>query len=153
MTSLLRVVLAAAAFAWLGAARAEPAAPRPDELAVQFVSTFSRADVDGLLERVTDDIEMLSLSDAGASVDVAGKAALRQFLERYFQRIRDVRSELEWTRVSGNRVVAEERVSWTSASGPRSRRSLSVYEFRDGKVRRVWYFPAESLASPAKPAS
>lgn len=130
----------------------DPATPRLESLTARFISAFSRGSVEVMLEQVSEDVELVSLVEAVASVDVSGKTALRNFLVRYFGRVSDARSELEWTQVSGSRVVALERVTWTSTTGRLSRRSLSVYEYKDGKIRRVWYFPAEPATVPASPA-
>ena len=45
-----------------------------------------------------------------------------------------------WT--VGPYVAIRERVSWTAKSGRRTQTALGVYEVRDGRVRRVWYYPA-----------
>jgi len=41
------------------------------------------------------------------------------------------------------RVAALEKASWQGKSGPNSQSSLSVYEFRNGLIARVYYYLAE----------
>lgn len=59
----------------------------------------------------------------------------------YFRSLPDVRSTIEASFENGPWVTVRERVHWTGASGPRTQASIAVYEIRDGRVRRVWYFP------------
>lgn len=78
-----------------------------------------------------------------------GRAAQRSGLVSYFKGLPDVRSELEGVMANGPWVMASERVRWTSTkSGPQERVSISVYEIRDGLIKRVWYFPAEKPTKP-----
>jgi hypothetical protein len=43
-----------------------------------------------------------------------------------------------------------ERASWSGKNRAKSQRSLSVYEFRNGKILRVYYFPAEVYTPPSE---
>ena len=90
-----------------------------------------------------DGIQWVTIEGARAAVKTEGKTELRTILQQYFGQCPTCRSTLEWTKESGSRVAARERASWTAAAGPRSQTSLSVYEFKDGKILRVLYFPAE----------
>ena len=57
---------------------------------------------------------------------------------------------LLWIRTAGSRVTAHERASWTNRAGAAmSQSGLSVYELKDGRIARVYYFPAERDA-PAR---
>ena len=62
----------------------------------------------------------------------------------YFDGIPSARSALEESMVSGRFVTVRERASWQDKNGEeRSQVSVAVYETRDGRVARVWYYPAE----------
>jgi len=39
-------------------------------------------------------------------------------------------------------VTFLERASWTSQKGERTQSSVAVYEVREEKIVRVWYYPA-----------
>lgn len=114
-----------------------------------FVQAFNEQRIDAMLDAVTDDIELVWVNAGVATVDTAGREALRRFLTTYFSANSNVRSRLNWTSASHERVAAMETVRWTGQSGPRSQSSLSVYEFRDAKIRRVFYFPSESVSIPS----
>ena len=45
--------------------------------------------------------------------------------------------------MSGSFVAIREHVRWQTETGEKSQAALAVYEVRDGKIRRVWYYPAE----------
>lgn len=122
-----------------------PAAPAIDqETAVRrFVDAFNARDIDAMLAAADDGIEWASVDGSKVTIETAGKAALRDSMRKYFAQCPSCKSSLEWTKASGSRVAARERASWTSASGPRTQTSLSIYEFRAGKIARVYYFPAE----------
>lgn len=109
-----------------------------------FIEAFNAQQVDVMLAQVDADVELVWLDGGVATVDTKGRDALRQFLTEYFAANADVRSQLTWLSASHERVAAMETVAWTGAGGRRTQSSLSVYEFSAGKIRRVWYFPAES---------
>ncbi len=52
-------------------------------------------------------------------------------------------SEIEAALLSGSFVAVRERAFWQGKDGEKSQFSLAVYEVRNEKIVRVWYFPAE----------
>jgi uncharacterized protein (TIGR02246 family) len=124
-----------------------PSAP-PDHAAIvrTFVAAFNARDIDGMLALATDDVEWMMIDGAKIAVETAGKDALRKSMTAYFKSCPSCRSAIEIGTVSAARVAAIETASWTAASGPRSQRSLSVYEFQGGRIRRVYYYPVETPA-------
>jgi hypothetical protein len=145
------VLLAGFTLAGAGLALAQPPGPTAspaqpslrEEKVEAFVAAFNARDLEALLALADDEIEWLSVSKHEIGVEARGKTALRESLEGYFQSCSSCRSELEWTRLAGSRVVALERASWERADGPASQRSLSVYEFDGDRITRVYYFPSE----------
>jgi len=128
----------------------KPLAPH-EQLVREFIQAFNTRDLGALLERADEEIEWQSFDGASVAVEARGKAALRASLERYFSDCPTCQSALEWVASTSSRVVALERVSWTGNGGPRAQSSLSVYEFRGGKILRVLYFPAEPTATVPPP--
>lgn len=108
-----------------------------------FAAAFNARDVDAMLALAHDDIEWLSVDGAKVSVETAGKDALRQSMTAYFESCPTCRSEVEITGGTAVRLAVVETASWTAASGRRSQKSLAIYEFADGRIRRVSYYPAE----------
>ncbi|MCM3873804.1 MAG: nuclear transport factor 2 family protein [Pyrinomonadaceae bacterium] len=114
----------------------------------EFVGAFNTRNVDAMLEVADENVQWLSVDGAKVSVETEGKAALRESMERYFRSCPSCKSSLEWIQSAGSRVTALERASWSGKSGAKSQRGLSVYEFRGGKILRVYYFPAEVDSQP-----
>jgi len=109
-----------------------------------FVAAFNAQDIDRMLALAAVDIEWISVDGAKIAIETAGKDALRKSMTAYFKSCPSCRSEVEIRAVTASRVAAIETASWTSAAnGPRSQRGLSVYEFQDARIRRVYYYPAE----------
>ncbi len=118
--------------------------PKSHEQRVRdYVAAFNKQDIDTMLGMVTDDMQWISLAGDKITVETEGKAKLRESLTGYFKSTPGVRSELEWVQATASRVAALERVSWAGKSGPKSQAGLSVYEFREGLVMRVYYYPSE----------
>lgn len=119
------------------------AADDPEGRVRDFVVAFNARQADRMMTLVTDGVQWISVDGAKLSVETEGKAALRASMERMFSSCATCQSELVWVRRAGSRVTALERASYTGKSGPRSQTSLSVYEFADGRIARVYYFPSE----------
>lgn len=114
-----------------------------EQRARDYVAAFNSREIDTMLSMVTDDIQWLSVAGDQISVETAGKGPLRESLTAYFQASPTTKSELEWVQASASRVVALERAAWQGKSGPKSQASLCIYEFRDGLIARVYYYPVE----------
>lgn len=110
----------------------------------EFVAAFNTRSLDKMLEMVDDGIQWLSVNGTKISVETEGKTALKESMEKYFQECPSCKSSLEWVQTAGSRVTAKERASWAGKNGPREQSSLSVYEFKSGKIIRIYYFPGES---------
>jgi ketosteroid isomerase-like protein len=118
--------------------------PKSNEQRVRdYVLAFNERALDTMLAMVTDDVQWLSVAGDKISVDTEGKLKLRESMAAYFKTTPTTKSELEWVQATATRVAAMERASWQSQSGPRSQAGLSVYEFRDGLIARVYYYPVE----------
>jgi len=127
-------------------------APAPAERQVRvFVDAFNQRNIDGMLALAADGIQWLSVDGPKIAVETEGKDALRATMTRYFAQCPSCKSDLEWVKTAGSRVTAFERAKWTNRSGVAvSQAGLSVYELKDGRILRVYYFPAERDA--ARPA-
>ncbi len=117
---------------------------KPNEQRVRdYVAAFNKHDIDTMMSMVSDDVQWVSVSGDKIAVESQGKAKLREGLAGYFKAAPTVKSKLEWVKATASRVAALERAEWQGRSGPVSQASLSVYEFRDGLIVRVYYYPAE----------
>lgn len=118
--------------------------PIPIEQRVRdYVSAFNERKIDTVLGMVTDSIQWLSVMGDELAVETQGKQKLRESMEAYFKSTPSAKSELQWVQVTASRAAALENASWESKSGPKTQGSLCVYEFEDGLISRVYYFPLE----------
>jgi hypothetical protein len=115
----------------------------------EFVAAFNSRNIDAMLALVDENLQWLSISGAKITIETDGKNALRESMVRYFRSCPSCKSSLESVRMSGSRLTAMERASWSAKSGNKSQTSLSVYEFRNGKILRVYYFPVDVDAPSA----
>jgi hypothetical protein len=114
-----------------------------EQMVRDYVAAFNSRDVDAMLSMVTEDIQWLTVAGDKLAIETDGKPKLRQSMAAYFKSNPSAKSELEWVQVTKLRVAALEKSSWQGKAGPKSQSSLSVYEFRDGLIARVYYYPAE----------
>ena len=114
-----------------------------DQRVRDYVSAFNNREIETMLSMVTDDIQWLTVAGDKILVETQGKAQLREGMASYFQSTPGARSELQWVQASESRVAALERATWQGKSGPKSQASLCIYEFSDGLITRVYYFPVE----------
>ena len=75
-------------------------------------------------------------------VEANGRDHLLTSMAGYFKSLPSARSKMESITPSGGYVAVRERAYWTSKDGEKSQASLAVYEVKENKVSRVWYFPA-----------
>jgi ketosteroid isomerase-like protein len=124
---------------------AAAASERGDQrtLVRKFVAAFNKRDIEAMLSLAHIDIEWLSIDGTRISIETQGRNALGDSMRKYFASCPSCRSRLTEVRSSAQRVSAVEVASWRGKAGTRSQRSLSVYEFEQGRIRRVYYFPAE----------
>jgi hypothetical protein len=109
----------------------------------QFISAFNAQDSGAMAALVTDDVDWLSIVGAKVAIETTGKNELVASMDAYFKSCSTCQSALSGAISTAERVSAIEVASWQGKTGPKSQKSLSVYEFSDGLIRRVYYFPAE----------
>lgn len=113
-------------------------AQEPIEVAESLLAAFNAHDPAGMASLVTDDFELFYIDAEGrAGLATTGPEALRLEMAAYFDALPGVRSEIEGA-IPGTRYVAfRERIVGGDSS-------LAVYEVEGDRVRRAWYYPAES---------
>jgi uncharacterized protein (TIGR03086 family) len=108
-----------------------PAVPVID----RFGSAFDAAELDTVMDLVTDDIVFESTSPAPEGERFEGAEAVRAVWARLFADTDDPHFETEETVVLGDRAVVRWRYSWREASGDRGQvRGVDVLRLRDGKI-------------------
>ena len=132
----------ALALALTGAPLSAQACSPQETVVRQFVDAFNRKDLDGMMALADTGISWLSVIGDSTRLEVHGQAGLRVSMESYFRSLPTSRSTLETVRSMDRWVSAWERATWDAPEGPRTQFALSVYEVEDGRVRRVYYYPA-----------
>lgn len=102
-----------------------------------YVAAFNAHDTEAMMAMVTDDVQWLSVQGDAITVESGDKQQLREGMRSYFKSCSHCQSQLSHLFATGERVSALE------LAGSSGQQSLSVYEFSDGLIRRVYYFPAE----------
>ena len=107
------------------------------ELLRRFGKAFNRADIDGILDCVTDDFEW-RLADGPDAPDgkiIRGKEAVRQALEARDREIAEMRFSETSVTIAGDTVFGAFRATGTTRDGRAiDRRGIDVYRVRGGKI-------------------
>ena len=102
---------------------------------------YNRRDLDALLAGLADDYESWEVRPDGPNCRARGREQVGQALSAMFAASGYARSTVEDVHAYGNLAVAVEVDRFETAEGERTFRSLGIYEFRDGELRRAWSFP------------
>lgn len=109
----------------------------------QFIAAFNAHDSGAMAGLVTEDVAWLSIAGDKVGIETSGKSELVASMDAYFKSCPTCQSVLSGTISTAGRVSAVEIASWQGKAGLKSQRGLSVYEFSEGLIHRVYYFPAE----------
>jgi hypothetical protein len=108
-----------------------------------LTDAFNKHDIDGMRTYWSADLVWYDVDGDQISVVAKGVDAMDAGMRDYFKAYPDVRSTLSRLAENGPYVTGVETARWTSKGAAREQSSVVVYEIRDAKVRRVWYYPAE----------
>jgi hypothetical protein len=105
------------------------------------VDAYNRGDVERLVANVSEGFKWFSIASDSLLLEVAGKDDFRKGMESYFEGRTPPHSKIDGYVIDGNRISFREIVSHENADGETVQSSaMGVYEFRDGKIHRGWYF-------------
>lgn len=116
----------------------------PDEvLTVQaFMDAFNERSVSGMLRHVDDNLRWYRIRNDLMVLETYGRDDFRISMRNYFDSLEEVQSEIESVTWNGPFVSLRERVTWASRTGQQSQSALAVYELKNGKIVRAWYYNA-----------
>ncbi len=126
-----------------GSVTAECTPGAPQQQVRRFIAAFNAQDVDAMLALTHAEIEWFSIDGDKLGAEARGREALRTYMLGYFKSCPSCRSKLTQMAHTAARVSAIEVASWQGKGGRRTQRGMAVYEFQDGLIRRVYYFPSE----------
>jgi hypothetical protein len=138
------ITLVAVTFFWASFMHEKESGVSLEHTVQRFVEAFNRRDSAAMADFVADDVSWLSITGADVAIQVTGKSELVSSMNAYFESCPSCRSELSGIISTSDRVSAIEVASWQGESGPRSQSSIAVYEFSQGLIQRVYYFPSEA---------
>jgi len=149
---LVLLALPVGSAATVGAQQGTPSPRDTTPIAVvrEYVAAFNAKNLDAMMGAVARDFVWMSVSgdsltDVGRGVD-----AFRQLIAGYFGAVPSARSELLKVDATGPWVTTHERTRWDAAPGEvGGQSSLVVYEVRDGRLRRAWFYPSLPVPVPA----
>lgn len=119
-------------------------ADSPLEIVQGLSEAFNDHNVEAMARWLDNDVQWMSLNGSELAIEADGRAALITGMKDYFASLPSARSHIEQSMVTGRYVTVLERASWIGRDGEaRSQSALAVYEIRDAKVLRVWYYPAQ----------
>ncbi|MCA1798061.1 MAG: nuclear transport factor 2 family protein [Xanthomonadaceae bacterium] len=110
----------------------------------RFIAAFNAHDSGAMGALVADDVAWLNITGEDVTVVVKGKSELVASMNDYFEACPTCQSVLFGTISTPDRISAIEIASWQGTTGLRSQRSISVYEFSESLIQRVYYFPSEN---------
>ena len=136
------ILVAIALFFTLSSHSKEPSSPQLLTIE-QFIAAFNAHDSGAMAELVTDDVTWLSIAGDRVATEAKSKSELVSGMDAYFKSCPTCQAAVSATISTPTRVSAVEIASWREKTEPRSQQSLSVYEFSNGLIHRVYYFPSE----------
>ncbi|MEQ1834686.1 MAG: nuclear transport factor 2 family protein [Candidatus Eisenbacteria bacterium] len=131
---------------------ASPGDSPTEALLRRYIAAFNQHDVQATLACVDTAFRWYNVAGDSMKLVIAGRETQRSVLTRYFKAFPDVSSDNSGISVNGPWAMVRERIVWTGAKGRTESVTLAVYEVRDGQIKRVFYFPAESRSSSPEPS-
>jgi len=106
------------------------------------VEAYNQRDVARMVANVSDDFKWYSLTADQLLVETSGKSAFKKSMENYYRaRSNKTTSVIESYLIDGNRISFKEVVSHKNPQGKQVTSSaMGIYQIKDGKVFRAWYF-------------
>jgi len=108
-----------------------------------YTDAYNAKDIEAMRALMHPDIEWLSVNGADVTIEVAGKEGLSKTLESFFKDPNMATgAHRDWS-INGNIVAVTEIARWKNAKGEvKEQSALTVYELKDGLIRRVYYYSA-----------
>ena len=116
----------------------------PEQAVVeQYKAAYNEADVASMAALMSDTVQWFAI-EGGVTVPMAdGKEDLSAQLTTYLASTNTTSTLSDWTQ-NGAFLSVIETASWSSQSGETmSQSSLAVYEIRNDRIQRVWYYPTD----------
>ncbi|HBH89904.1 nuclear transport factor 2 family protein [Ponticaulis sp.] len=116
----------------------------PEQAVIElYTAAYNEADVASMAALMSDTVQWFAI-EGGVTVPMAdGKEDLSAQLTTYLASTNTTSTLSDWTQ-NGAFLSVIETASWSSQSGESmSQSSLAVYEIRNDRIQRVWYYPTD----------
>lgn len=122
-------------------------APDSSDKAHPVITTYSNAynakDLAAMKSLMHPDIEWISVNGNEIEVAISGKKALSEAIKSFFEDPNMARGTHKGWSLNGDHVAVTETAHWTDKNGQaRMQSALTVYQFENNLIRRVYYYPA-----------
>lgn len=108
---------------------------------VAFNDAFNRHDVAGMMALMREDCVFENTSPAPDGAIYAGRQAVTQFWEEFFEKSPQARIEIEEIFGLGRRCVMRWKYSWADSAGnPGHVRGVDIFKVEDGKIRKKFSY-------------
>ena len=104
------------------------------------IKAFNDRDIDLLVENIDENFEWFFITSDTMWVEVSGREQFRNGMESYFNSIPTVRSEISDLAIVGDRISFKETVYWENKKEKFSQEALGVYQIKNSKIFRAWYY-------------
>jgi hypothetical protein len=106
------------------------------------VDAFNQRDVTRLVNNLSENFKWYSLTSDQLLIETSGKNDFKKSMQNYYaSRPQKIFSSVENYTIDGKRVSFREVVSYKNKNGQMvSSSAMGIYEIRDGKIYRAWYF-------------
>jgi len=89
------------------------------------------------------DIEWVAVEGNDIEIHISGKESLTKAMQDWFKNPKLPQGSLRDWSLNGDHVAVTETAYWTNDAGEdKSQSALTVYQLKDGLIRRVYYYPA-----------
>ena len=142
MMRLICVTLAASALINCSQANV-PETPDGHPTVKAYSNAYNAKDIDTLKSLMHPDIEWVSVTGSEIQVHISGKDALSKKMQDWFKNPKLPTGSLKGWSLNGDYVAVTETAHWTTDAGEaKSQSALTVYQFQNGLIRRVYYYAA-----------
>jgi hypothetical protein len=112
--------------------------------AASYVDAYNARDIDAMSALMHTEIQWIAIEGGKSEVVADGRTALVEQMTSYLSSPSVTRSSYSDVIENGRFLTMRETAQWKDAAGKdQAQSAIAVYEFEDGLVRRVWYYPAQ----------
>lgn len=102
---------------------------------LEFNEAFNRHDVDGMMQLMSDDCRFENTAPAPDGTVYAGREAVSQFWQSFFDQSPQAHIEIEEIFGLGFRCIMRWRYGWVDAAGQEGHvRGVDIFQLKDGLI-------------------